>query len=419
MTSRERLRAALCHREPDAVPVDFNGTGVTGMHVRCISGLRDHFGLEKRPVKVHEPYQMLGWIDADLQDILGIDVDGVYGPETLFGFRNENWKPWRMDDGMEVLVPEGFRVTEDANGDTLIHPRGDLAAPPSGRMPKGGFFFDAIVRQEPIDDSRLDPEANLEEFRPVSEEDLRYIETTVSRAAAGGRGIIASFGGTALGDIALVPAPFLKHPRGIRDIEEWYVSTVTRRPLIHKIFEGQTETALANLAKIRMRVGDRVDAVFVCGTDFGTQRAPFCSVETFRELYLPYYKRINGWIHANTPWKTFKHSCGAVAELIPSFIESGFDILNPVQVSAEGMDALKLKSEYGRDIVFWGGGVDTQKTLVFGTPAEIRAEVLSRCETFSQGGGFVFTAIHNIQADVPVRNIVALFEAAREFNGRR
>jgi len=418
MTSRERLEAALNHRQPDRIPVDFNGTAVTGMHVKCVIGLRGHYGLEKRLVKVHEPYQMLGWIDDDLQAALGIDVEGVYGSETMFGFRNENWKPWRMDDGTEVLVSENFRVTRDANGDTLIYPKGDLTAPPSGRLPKDGFFFDTIVRQEPIDEAQLDPEDNLEEFGAVSDAALDHFDAESRRAVATGRGTIASFGGTALGDIALIPAPFLTHPKGIRDVEEWYVSTLTRRPLIHRIFERQTEIALRNLEKIHARVGDRVQAAFLCGTDFGTQQSTFCSVAAFRELYMPYYKQINDWVHRHTAWKTFKHSCGAVETLIPAFIESGFDILNPVQVSAAGMDARNLKEKYGRDIVFWGGGVDTQKTLAFGAPEEVRAEVLKRCEVFGRGGGFVFNSVHNIQANVPVRNVVAMFEAVREFSGR-
>ncbi len=418
MTSRERLDAAIHHREPDAVPVDFNGTAVTGMHVNCVIGLREHYGLEKRPVKVHEPYQMLGWIDEDLQQVLGIDVEGVWGLETLFGFRNENWKPWRMDNGQEVLVSGHFKVTKDANGDTLIFPKGDTSAPPSGRLPKNGFFFDTIIRQEPIDDSRLTPEDNLEEFGPISEAALDYYERSSRAAAATGRGVIANFGGTALGDIALVPGPFLTHPKGIRDVEEWYVSTLTRKPYVHAIFEKQTEIAIRNLEKIRTRVGDLVKAVFICGTDFGTQQSTFCSPATYREIYLPYYRRMNDWIHAHTAWKTFKHSCGAVRSLIPAFIDSGFDILNPVQVSAAGMDAERLKADFGRDVVFWGGGVDTQKTLAFGTPAEVRAEVLRRCEIFGKGGGFVFNAVHNIQSNVPIPNIVAMFDALKEFRGR-
>jgi len=344
MTSKERTIRALNHTEPDRVPVDFGGTAVTGMHVAIVAALRDHYGLAKRPVKVHDPYQMLGLIEDDLKRALGLDVEGVYAAETLFGSRNEAWKPWRLDSGLEVLVSGHMEMARDANGDTLVYPRGDRTAPPSGRMPKGGFFFDSIVRQDPIVEERLDPEDNLEEFGPISDADLDYFDHATAAAAATDRGVIATFGGLALGDIALVPAPFLKHPKGIRDIEEWYVSTLTRPAYVHRIFERQTEIGLANLEKLRARVGDRVQAVFVCGTDFGTQLSTFCSVGTFRSLYVPYYKRVNDWIHAHTSWKTFKHSCGAIKSLIPSFIEAGFDILNPVQCSAAGMDAARLKA---------------------------------------------------------------------------
>jgi hypothetical protein len=322
-----------------------------------------------------------------------------------------------MDTGLEVLVSEHFKTTRAANGDTLVYPKGDFSAPPSARLPKSGFFFDTIVRQDPIDEARLDPADNLEEFGPVSDRDLDYFDRATAAGAATGRGVIATFGGMAFGDIALVPAPFLKHPRGIRDLEEWYVSTLTRRPYIHKVFERQAEIALANLEKIHRRVGDRVQAVFVCGTDFGTQQSTFCSVDAFRSLYMPYYTRVNDWIHRQTSWKTFKHSCGAVETLIPSFIESGFDILNPVQCSAAGMDPVKLKSTYGADLVFWGGGVDTQKTLMFATTASVRDEVLRRCEIFGKGGGFVFNAIHNVQANVPIANVAAMFQALNEANG--
>jgi len=418
MTSRERVLASLNHRQPDAVPVDFGGTAVTGIHVMAVAALRDHFGLEKRPVKIFEPYQMLGLIDEDLKRAMGIDVEGVPGPETLFGFRNENWKPWRLDNGLEVLVSENFRTTREPNGDTLIYPKGDLTAPPSGRLPKGGFFFDSIIRQEPIDESRLNPEDNLEEFGPVSAADLEYYTEQTDLAAATGRAIAVTIGGLGFGDIALVPAPFLKHPKGIRDVEEWYVSTVTRQDYIHRIFEKQTEIGIGNLDKLRPVLDGRADVVYVCGTDFGSQASQFLSVATFRSLYFPYYKTINDWIHKNTGWKTFKHSCGAVDPLIESFIECGFDILNPVQVSAAGMEASRLKEKYGRRLVFWGGGVDTQRTFAFGTPEEVRDQVLRRLEVLAPGGGYVFNAIHNIQGNTPVGNIVAALAAVREFNGQ-
>jgi hypothetical protein len=417
MTSKQRVRSALDRKPPDKVPIDFGGTAVTGIHASCVAGLRDHYGLEKRLVRVHEPYQMLGWLDEDLKQAMGIDVEGVVPRKTMFGFPNERWKPWRTPQGLEVLVSEQFVTTLDENGDILIFPEGDTAAPPSGRMPAGGYFFDTIIRQQRIDEELLDPRDNLEEFEPISGEDLEHFRGQAARAAATGRAVIATFGGTAFGDIALVPAPFLKRPRGIRDIAEWYISTHARRDYVHRIFERQCEIALANLERIHAVVGDCVDAVFVCGTDFGTQTSSFCSVDTFRQLYFPYYRTVNRWIHAHTGWRAFKHSCGSVERFIPSFIEAGFDILNPVQCSAANMDAERLECVFGDRLVFWGGGVDTQRTLPFGTPAEVREQVLRRCEIFSRRHGFVFNAIHNIQARTPVENIVAMLDAVHEFNG--
>jgi uroporphyrinogen-III decarboxylase len=197
------------------------------------------------------------------------------------------------------------------------------------------------------------------------------------------------------------------------------MSTRTRRGYIHRVFERQCEIALENLARIHARVGDAVDGMYVCGTDFGTQTSAFCSVATFRELWFPYYKHVNDWVHTNTNWKCFKHSCGSVERFFESFIEAGFDIINPVQCSAAGMNPAELKRKYGSRLVFWGGGVDTQNTLPFGTPQEVREEVLRRCEIFAPGGGFVFNAIHNLQAGTPVANIVAMLDAVHEFNGVR
>lgn len=179
------------------------------------------------------------------------------------------------------------------------------------------------------------------------------------------------------------------------------------------------DQALENLARIHERVGEEVQAVFLCGTDFGTQNSTFCSVETFQTLYLPYYRRMTEWIHAKTGWKVFKHSCGAVRPLIQSFIEAGIDILNPVQISATGMEPESLKREFGDHIVFWGGGVDTQKTMAFGSPDDVRREVLHACEVFGRDGGFVFNAVHNVQAKSPIENVVAMIDAVHEFNGER
>jgi len=414
-TSRQRLLDALNHRQPDRIPVDFGGSAVTGIHVSCVAQLRDHFGLDHHPVKVIEPFQMLGEVEDDLKQALGVDVKSVPGRKTMFGFENTNWKPWALN-GLDVLVGGEFNTTEAENGDILIYPEGDLTAPPSGRMPRGFHFFDAIIRQNHFDPEHLDPADNLEEFGPVSETDLNNIAADVQAAQGSDYALFASFGGTALGDIALVPAVNLKDPRGIRDVTEWYVSTRSRRDYIHKIYARQTEIALQNLKQIHARIGNSIEVLFLCGTDFGTQSSSFCSVSTFRDLWFPYYKELCDWIHGHTTWKIFKHSCGSSERFFDSMIEAGIDIVNPVQCSAAGMEPDKLKAKYGDRVTFWGGGVDTQQVLPFGTPEQVREQVLERCRIFAPGGGFVFNTIHNIQAGTPVANILAMLEALRSLS---
>jgi hypothetical protein len=415
MDSRTRFNEALEHRSTGMFPVDFGATPVTGIHVQIVEKLRQHFGLEKKPVKVIEPYQMLGEIEEDLLEKLGVDVIGISGRKNMFGHIQENWKPFRTFWGQDVLVPGDFNTTIDSNGDLIMYPEGDLTAAPSAKMPRKSFFFDAIIRQEPLDESSLNPEDNLEEFSLFTDTDVKYWRVKADQASRMGRGVIANFGGTAIGDIALVPAVNMKNPKGIRDIAEWYMSTMMRRDYLHRIFEKQTDIALKNLETAYATVGDKIDAVFICGTDFGTQDSTFCDPDTFRELYMPYYRKMNDWIHEHTPWKTFKHSCGAVETFMQLFIDSGFDIINPVQVNAAGMDPVKLKENYGDQLIFWGGGADTQKVLPFATQSEVRDHVRRECEILSENGGFVFNTVHNIQANVPLENVVAMLEVIDEF----
>jgi len=420
MTSKEQFDLTVNHRQPGKMVVDFGATNVTGIHAKSIENLRNYYGLEYNPVLISDPYQMLGEIDNELAGILGIDVIAARGRKNIFGFYNrgphkEYLTPW----GQTVLVSDEFRTTNDQNGDVLIYPQGDTSASPSGRMPVKGFFFDAIIRQQPIVEDKLDPDDNLEEYGRVSDADLEYWKETVMVARASGKAVIAGLGGTALGDIAHIPGTNLKNPKGIRDITEWYMSIIMRPDYVRTVFDRQSAMALENLSRLYQVIGNQIDAVFICGTDFGTQDSTFCSPEQFDELWLPYYQRINNWIHEHTAWKTFKHSCGAVESFMSRFIAAGFDIINPVQVNARGMDPAHLKKTYGNDLVFWGGGIDTQMTLPFATPSVVREEVLRLCDIFARDGGFVFATVHNIQANVPVENLVAMINAIKEFNGNR
>jgi hypothetical protein len=418
VSSRERVSLILNHQEADRVPLDLGGSGTTGMHVDSVYLLRQALRLDPpgTPVKVIDPFQMLGDIAPDLVAALDADVLPLATPVTVFGFRLEGWKPWTTFAGTPVLVPEGFNTEPDSNGDILLYPQGDCSVAPSGRMPKDGIYFDPITRVPTVDDATLKVEDNLEEFGPISEQDIAYLKDGAERLyATTDKAIVLSPGGTSFGSFSATTAPSLKSPKGIRSVEEWQMSTITRRDHLIKIFERQCEIGLENLQKIADAVGNRVTAVITSYTDFGAQNGPFISPQTYRALYKPFNKAVNDWVHQHTTWKTFTHCCGSVRALLPDFVEAGFDILNPVQTSAAHMDPVELKRDFGHAFTFWGGGIDTQRTLPFGTPEQVREEVRHRLKVFGAGGGFVFNPVHNVQSRAPVENILAMYETVREF----
>ncbi len=417
MTPRERVRAALNHEQPDRVPVDFGSTMVTGVSASVVSRLRQALGLDepRDRVKVIEPYQMLGEIGPDLREKMCIDCIGLFGTKNMFGFENRDWKSWTTFDGVDVLVPADFNIEPDADGNIPMYAGGDRHYPPCAIMPKGGFYFDSTTRQKPLDDDNLRVEDNLEEFGPLSDTELDHLRTSSERLYADtDRAIVYSMPGTSFGDIAFVPGPGLKDPKGVRAVEEWYVSTILRRNYVKEVFDRQCDIALGNLELVRQAVGDRIEVIFITGADFGSQRGPFISPDAYRDLFQPVHTRICDWIHAHTPWKIFIHSCGGVRPLVEDIIAAGFDVLNPVQCSAEGMEARKLKADFGSRVTFWGGGVDTQKTLPFSTPEEVYREARERISVFNRNGGFVFNAIHNIQAGTPPENLMAMLDAIRD-----
>ncbi len=417
MTSRERVLAAIQHKQPDRVPLDLGATGQTGISASTLYKLRKALGLEEHPLYVHEPFQILGTVEQDVRDALGVDVVGLWSPTTMFGTRNERWKRWNMSDGTPVLMGEPFEYDVDAHGDTLVYPQGDRTVPPSVKMPAGGFFFDNIDRTGPVDESDLDARRDFKDlFAVYSDDDARYFEKHATRLYEDTEyAVILNFGGGSFGDVATIPGPWEKHPRGSRSIEEWYVAHALHPDYIQELFIMQTVIALKNLEILRQAVGDKIQIIGVSGTDFGSQNSELMSARQFRKLYKPHYQQVNDWIHANTTWKTFFHCCGSIVRLLDDFVEMGVDILNPVQCSATGMDPVMLKETYGDKLVFWGGGIDTQHILPFGTPEQVREQVRERLEIFSKGGGYVFNTIHNILVNTPIENLLALFDEYRRF----
>lgn len=419
LTSRERVELSLKHKKPDRIPLDLGACGQTSMHVTTVYQLRQTLGLDEpdTPIKVVEPYQMLGEIKLDLLEAIGGDVVGVGVRQTMFGYKNEGWKPWLFHDGTPLLVPEKFNIEPQANGDILMYPEGDHSAMPSAVMPAEGWYFDSIMRQPDVDDEMLNVEDNLEEFGPISDDELDHLAQETERLYhQTDKAILLTLPGMGFGDIALVPGPMLKNPKGIRDIEEWYASTVLRPDYVRDIFERQCTIALENLPRIFEAVGNRVTAVWISGTDFGAQNGPLISLRSFRTLFKPFYTKINDWIRQHTQWHRFVHSCGSIMSLVPDLIEAGFDILNPVQTSAKNMAPNDLKQRFGTQLTFWGGGVDTQHVLPFGTPNEVREDVRQRLEIFAINGGFIFNPIHNVQAKVPIENLLAMYDTVQDYH---
>lgn len=415
ITSRERLQAALEHREADRIPLDLGG--ISGMHIDSVYKLRQALRLDPpgTPVKLLDPFLQLGEIGPDLIDLLGVDVVPLRTLNTRLGFRNAGWKSWTTFSGTPALVPAGFNTEPEPNGSILQFPGGDKTAAPCAVMPYGGFYFDALTRQDPIDEAQLCVEDNLEEFGPISDDDLAYLASESVRLEATGKAVVGVFGGTGFGDSLVTAGLDLKHPKGVRAIDEMYVSLVQRTDYMYDLFDRQCEIALRNLEKIAPVVGDRVAVIYLTGTDFGAQNGPLISPKTYRTLFKPFHIKINEWVHAHTTWKTLMHSCGSIVQILDDILDSGFDCVNPLQTSAAGMDPVALKTRYGSRVTFWGGGIDTQRVLPFGTPGEIREMVRERMRIFGAGGGFVFTSIHHVQAGVPTENLLALYEAVRDY----
>jgi len=419
MTSRERLIETLNHRDPGQVVVDLGSTAVSGIHIRAMENLRRGLGMEERLLTMDEPLQMLGRVDSDLRRAYGADIMGISNGGTIFGFKNRDWKEWTHESGMKMLVSEEFRTTRDEKGCTYIYAQGDTDYPPAGFMPKGGFFFDNITRsQATAEDEDLNAREDFkDDFGILTDEQLRLIEESVNRAWNDTDcGLIYNGALCGIGDFALVPGPHVKEPKGIRDLPEFMMAHKLNPQYIHDIFGMQLEVGLKNAKLLYQAAGNKIQAAYICGTDFGLQRGPYMSADSFREFYKPYFTRINAWVHQNTQWKTFFHSCGSIVTFLQDFHECGADILNPVQISAAGMDPQWLKKEWGDKFVFWGGGINTQQTLPFGTPEECYRETMEHLRIFAPGGGYVFNTVHNIQSQTPTENMLAVVQAIRDYN---
>ncbi len=372
--SRARVRAALEHREPDRVPRDLGAVRMTGIHVRAYAGLRRALGLSERDVHLGDLSQQLAVVDDDVLDLLEIDVRGVE-PRSPGGYRRE-----LVDDGEEMAYDDEWGVRR--------------------RMPRSAFAFDPSTAPlgGEIDAGHLArfawPDGADAARRAGISEEARRVVAEEGRA-------------TYVGSVCAGLTEMLFRLRGF---EDGYMDLAADPALARALMERVLEVKIAWWGAVLPELGDAVDVVGEAD-DLGGQATPLFSPRTYRELVKPLHAELFAFIRARTRARILFHSCGAIRELLPDLVEIGVDVLNPVQVSAAGMETAALKRDFGRDLVFWGGGVDTQRVLGSGSPAEVRAEVARRIADLAPGGGFVFASVHNVQANVPPENLAAMWEA--------
>lgn len=380
MNSRERVLAALNHREADRVPFDMGGTVITGINVHAYRALRDRLGLPKVEPVIIDTIQQIARVDDDMMDRLGVDVKSV-SPRSSATFQ------------IQVQDAGEYTVFQDEWGI-------------GWRMPKkGGWYYD--MYRHPLSGPDVTA-ADVDRFPWPDPLDPARFEG-IGEAA---RRIIREEGRAVI--MGSMSAGIMEMHAWMRGFEDAFSDLAGNPGLAERIMDRVLDLKMAYWGRALEILGDAVDVVQEAD-DFAGQTGLLLSPAAYRRLAKPRHKKLFDFIHSRTKAKIFFHSCGSVRKVIPDLIEAGVDILNPVQVSAAGMDTAELKREYGKDLVFWGGGVDTQRVLGGGTPQEVREEVRRRVTDLKPGGGFVFNTVHNIQGNVPAENLVAMWEAYREY----
>lgn len=422
MNSRERVIETINHRIPDRVPIDLGGSHVSTFSALAYQNVRKALQLPDKPCELTELFMYAAKVEDDVRAKLGIDTACLTYPVDTNGCRTNRLQKFVANDGAEAWIGADNRWDVRADGTIIMYPKGDKSAPASTEMIPGGSFFNSIMngRVPEFDEDELDAKEDWkDDFPPIIDEVARELEEESIRLYRDTEyAVVGQFPHAQLGDGGVIAAPFVKYPKGPRRMDDFLAATLICPEYINEVFEMQTENAMKNLEIYKQAVGDRIQIILVSTADYGSQAGPLISPDMFRELYKPHYKKMNDWIHKNTNWKVMYHCCGSITGFMDDYIDMGCDILNPVQISAQGMDAKMLKDKWGDKMVFWGGGADSQRTLSFGTPEEVYQEVTQRLDILSKGGGYVFNPVHNIVSDTRVENILAMFEAVHKYNDK-
>ena len=403
MTSRERIRAALQHKMPDMLPIDFAAHRSSGIAAVSYNRLKRHLGFAEETTKLYDLMQQLAMPEPCVRDRLGGDVQQVYQLKPAFGIRIDRWKPGKLTDGTPCQLPYDFNPVVNPDGsEDIVDP--DLG--PIARRPANGLYFDSTRYY-------LEGVEDVEELKEklvlptISEEELDFLEKQAKDLYENSDKALLMHVGCAVFE------------QGQQDFgyEDFYYNLAAEPEIIHYWGEKMTEARLVMLDKILERVGPYIDVALFGGDDMGTQIAPQMSTKMYREMIKPYQKAMYQFVHQKAPNVAVGlHSCGAIRPLIPDIIDAGVDVLNPIQVSATGMDPRELKREFGKDLVFWGGGSDMQGFVsAHADPKEVYNHTRGLIEILAQDGGFVFTQVHNILADIDPARILAIYQAALDF----
>jgi uroporphyrinogen decarboxylase len=393
-SSRERVLATLNHQEPDRVPLDLGGTRVTSIAVGAYDRLLKHFGLDGTPPRVMDVWQMLAWVEQPVVEALSIDVLPVPRLVQDFGMRMDRWVPWQLvEDGAPVQMPGGFAPIEERDGSLTLYQNGE---PVAKKVPSSPYFDRLLDLRMSYD---LPPLESIQ-LPLLDDEELgwrRHWAETLR--AETDKALVGDFG-------------FNLGRWG--SYGEWFYGIAADPDYTRAWYDYKIENLLANVERYAQAVGDNIDVLWLM-EDFGTQKGMMISPQMFNDMIAPHYKRFFHWIHSNTDWKIFFHSCGGIYPIIETLIDCGVDILTPVQTTASGMEPGRLKTEFGDRLTFWGGGIDTQSVLPFGSPEEIQEQVRQRIEILAPGGGLVFATIHNVQDDIAPEKVEAMLQAVREY----
>ncbi len=379
MNARERVILALDHKEPDRVPIDLGATIVSSIHKQAYVELMQYLGMEVEDLQMADYVQQLPYLDEALLERFDVDFRMVQLPAATA-------------PDVEIYTEGEYYAFKDRWGSTLHMPKQD------------GLYYDWV--DFPIEEPTMEaldnydwPEPDPPEVNAQLRQRAKHLYENTDYALVGS---------------AVIGGGIFEQPARTMGLEDFFKALIKAPKFADRMMGKITDIYIESCVNYLEQVGEYLQ-VFTFWDDVNGQDGWLISPDMYRKLIKPKQRRLLEAIKANTDAKVFYHGCGAVSELIPDLIDLGFDIINPVQVSAAGMNTKKLKQEYGQDITFWGGGVDTQRVLPFGSPEDVSAEVKRRIDDLAPGGGFVFAAVHNIQAFVPPENIVAAFDTALEY----